>query len=331
MKFSIVVPVYNVAPYLRGCLDSVCNQTFSDWECVCVDDGSTDGSAEILDAYQRNERNRFRVIHQKNAGVGAARNAALDVATGEHVVFVDGDDGLVPNALEILDCQIAATNADVIQYGHTSVKSLAEPVQEVTVTQIRTFDLEKLNDARQAYRQVAGSLIAWNGCYRREIIRDVRFLPIPNGEDVVWGVECFFKAKRIAVCDARLYRYVNRAGSAARAMSVRHVLSSLRAIEEVATRTREWKFGENARDILMRKNRAGIMGGVVPQVIQLKGEDRQVAERAFYECLSRVAWNSASRIVARTRSFWLLTCMLRIPFAFRAKMARIRNMLSRVG
>ena len=91
MKLSIIVPVYNVAAYLRECLDSVRAQTFADWECVCVDDGSTDGSGAILDEYAAKD-GRFRVIRQANAGVGAARNAALEAASGEWLGFIDGDD-----------------------------------------------------------------------------------------------------------------------------------------------------------------------------------------------------------------------------------------------
>ena len=89
--FSIIIPVYNVAPYLRECLDSVLAQTFANWEALCVDDGATDGSGTILDEYAANDR-RFHIIHQSNAGASAARNAALDVATGEWLCFLDADD-----------------------------------------------------------------------------------------------------------------------------------------------------------------------------------------------------------------------------------------------
>lgn len=89
--FSIIIPVYNVAPYLRECLDSVLAQTFTDWEAICVDDGSDDGSGVILDEYAAKD-SRFRVIHQDNAGVSAARNVAMRAVKGEWVGFVDGDD-----------------------------------------------------------------------------------------------------------------------------------------------------------------------------------------------------------------------------------------------
>ncbi len=99
MIFSIIIPVYNVAPYLRECLDSVLSQTFTDWEAICVDDGSTDASGAILDEYAAKDA-RFRVIHQSNAGVSAARNRALDMARSEWVLFLDGDDYLATGHLQ---------------------------------------------------------------------------------------------------------------------------------------------------------------------------------------------------------------------------------------
>lgn len=91
IAFSIVIPIYNVVPYLRECLDSVLAQTFTDWEAICVDDGSTDGSGSILDEYAVCDR-RFRVIHQTNAGVSVARNVGMLNAVGGYITFLDGDD-----------------------------------------------------------------------------------------------------------------------------------------------------------------------------------------------------------------------------------------------
>ena len=89
--FSIIIPVYRSGPFLRDCLDSIRNQTLTDWECICINDGSPDGSGAILDEYARKD-SRFTAIHQDNRGVSAARNAGLSVAKGSWTAFVDGDD-----------------------------------------------------------------------------------------------------------------------------------------------------------------------------------------------------------------------------------------------
>lgn len=100
-KISIIVPVYNVEKYLRCCLDSIVAQTFTDWECICVDDGSPDNSGKILDEYAAKD-NRFVIIHKENGGVSSARNVGLDIARGEWISFVDSDDILVQDCFACL-------------------------------------------------------------------------------------------------------------------------------------------------------------------------------------------------------------------------------------
>ncbi len=105
-KISIIVPVYNFAPYLRQCLDSLVGQTYRDIEIICADDGSTDESGEILDQYAAEDL-RIRALHIENSGVPAARNLALDHAAGEYVIFVDGDDWIETNTCETVLAQAA--------------------------------------------------------------------------------------------------------------------------------------------------------------------------------------------------------------------------------
>lgn len=99
MKFSIIIPCYNVAKYIRECLDSVLAQSEPSWEAICTDDGSTDETGRVLEEYAAKD-SRIKVIHQANGGLSAARNAALKVASGEWLCYLDGDDMLTPWALE---------------------------------------------------------------------------------------------------------------------------------------------------------------------------------------------------------------------------------------
>lgn len=114
---SIIIPVCNSAPYLRACLDSVCAQTFCDWECVCIDDGSTDGSDVILDEYAKRD-SRFRVVHQTNAGVSATRQRGLELARGEYIGWVDSDDIIEPSHFENLYRVIEESQADLVWCGY---------------------------------------------------------------------------------------------------------------------------------------------------------------------------------------------------------------------
>ena len=111
-KISVIIPVFNVEKYLRECLDSICAQTFTNWECICVDDGSTDNSLAILAEYAAND-SRFRIIHREHANAGACRNAGLDVARGKFLSFLDSDDVFAPRMLEFHVKAIEKYNADV--------------------------------------------------------------------------------------------------------------------------------------------------------------------------------------------------------------------------
>ena len=116
--FSIIIPVYNVAQYLRECLDSVLSQTVTDWEAICVDDGSTDGSGAILAEYAAKDK-RFKVIRQANAGVSAARNAGISNATGEYITYLDGDDVYDSAWLAEASSLITKTGADIVRMRFT--------------------------------------------------------------------------------------------------------------------------------------------------------------------------------------------------------------------
>mgnify|MGYP002621263386 CR=1 FL=1 len=114
-KFSIIIPVYNAEKYLRQCLDSVLAQTERDWECVCIDDGSTDGSAAILDEYAAKDR-RFYIVHKRNEGVAVARNVGLDLARGEWITWLDADDEYAPWRLEEARRIIEREDPDIVRF-----------------------------------------------------------------------------------------------------------------------------------------------------------------------------------------------------------------------
>jgi len=111
MKISVIIPVYNVEQYLRECLDSVMTQSYNDYEVICINDGSTDGSMAVLKEYAE-KYPKVSVIDQENKGLSAARNAGINAATGEYVFLLDSDDYLEPDSLDILAKNI--TDEDII-------------------------------------------------------------------------------------------------------------------------------------------------------------------------------------------------------------------------
>jgi glycosyltransferase involved in cell wall biosynthesis len=113
---SVIVPIYNIKDYIRECIDSIISQTYRKIEIILVDDGSTDGSEKIVDEFEKKD-DRIKCIHKHNGGLSSARNAGLDVCTGDYIVFVDGDDFILPNLLEYLLELILSYNADIAIIG----------------------------------------------------------------------------------------------------------------------------------------------------------------------------------------------------------------------
>ena len=116
-KVSIIVPVYNVEEYLKECLDSLVKQTLTDLEFICINDGSTDSSLEILNEYAKKD-GRFIILSQENQGQGVARNNAIQISKGEYIAFLDPDDWVELNALEILYNFAKEKNAQIVQFNY---------------------------------------------------------------------------------------------------------------------------------------------------------------------------------------------------------------------
>ncbi len=180
--FSIIIPVYNTAPFLHDCLDSILNQTIQDWECICVDDGSKDDSLQILNEYQKQD-NRFRVLHQENKGQSEARNLGLENVHGDFFSFVDSDDILLPNTLEIWKKALDETHCDVC-FDIGQLRRFHQAA-ELDLLQQKVPNIELLSkyysctkDAVQAFMIERGSCgTTVNKIYRTSKLSDLRFNP----------------------------------------------------------------------------------------------------------------------------------------------------------
>ena len=212
--FSIIIPVYNVAPYLRECLDSVLAQTFTDWEAICVDDGSTDGSGAILDEYAAKD-SRFRVFHQPNAGVSAARNKALDAARGAWIGFLDADDVLSKDWLETVSTGIDGSE-DWIRTKCTGWDG-RDSFYEFNELKC---ERNEFWDCRDGVLSVGWHLISRCGFpfvnyYRRDIIGNVRFPPgIRFREDALFCYEAALKVRKLRILPTAGYFRREHDGSA---------------------------------------------------------------------------------------------------------------------
>lgn len=220
-KVSVVIPVYNVGGHLLACLDSVASQTLEDIEIICVDDGSTDGSERLLDFYAASD-SRFKVIHKRNAGVSAARNTGISLASSDVVSFVDGDDLLEPLACEKVYWAFAQDpELDIVKFSAQPFpEELSSPWLEGTLTledQLFEGYSEKL------VFEMNSRPFPWNGAYRTSFLRDkgIEFPPgISLGEDQVFSFKTLGRARRTRFLSDSLYRYrLSRKNSAMAAVA----------------------------------------------------------------------------------------------------------------
>lgn len=301
-KFSIIIPVYNVAPYLRECLDSVVEQAFTDWEAICVDDGSTDGSASILDEYAAKDR-RYRVIHRNNAGVGAARNAGLEIAKGEWICFADGDDFLLPSAFEIVDGVTAQCQPDVIMYSYIRDK-FSHGVPKVGVSSPGSYEIvvDSEYHAREAFRTFAGSLLACNACYSRQALGNLRFRDFCNGEDVLWGVSALVRSHRLIKIKVPLYCYrIGREGSAVnQKVTIRRIASACGVVKAIVREVRTWDCAiyipEDLSSLVV-----GLLMGPIRAACAMRGDEQLRATELLFDVVEDVRKHSGSLITDRFR------------------------------
>lgn len=216
-ELSIVIPVYNVDPYLGTCLDSIAAQSFKDWECILVDDGSTDFSGIICDSYSRKD-SRFRVIHQENQGVSAARNAGIDAATAPLLAFIDPDDCVSENFFSCLVGDLSANSAEIAVSSFFCVteqgtEGIYEIQNRIEWELKRRFPrLMPTNaDVIDALCENLFSCVSWGKVFSRELWANARFpVGIDLGEDMQIVPSVIAKAKAAVCCPEAKYFYRQR-------------------------------------------------------------------------------------------------------------------------
>lgn len=199
---SIVIPVYNVLPYLKDCLDSVKQQTFQDWECIIVDDGSTDGCDSFIDNYILEDK-RFSVIHKANGGLAAARQTGFQKTTGKYVVHVDSDDYIGPKHISCLVECAEKTQADIVleDYYIDHDGNLKLIHQEPSVLNERTIVCEVLNSKHHAG--------LWCKIFRRDLLMINNIPPAPYSyyEDMFTFLSCLHFAHKVVYLPIATYHY----------------------------------------------------------------------------------------------------------------------------
>ncbi len=210
---SIIIPVYNVAPFLKRCLDSVVYQTYQNIEILLIDDGSTDDSSKICDEYA-SKYETIKVIHKTNAGVSSARNLGIEISKGEYITFIDSDDTVQSDYVEVMyknaiqyNTPISCCMLDVVEIDGT--KRLLKQGRIGTYTKIEIlneyFDNQFIKD------QMYGP---YNKLIKKSSLRDIRFKPYKMGEDILFVFELLQECDKVYIDKYIGYHYLHREGSA---------------------------------------------------------------------------------------------------------------------
>lgn len=225
---SVIVPIYNVDKYLKKCVESVLAQTYAELEIILVDDGSTDGSSKICDEYIEKD-SRILVIHKPNGGLSDARNAGLDKAHGEYLVFIDSDDYIHPDMIKILLQNSIDNNLDVsccnFYFGTNREDAEfygTEPDSKCSVyeSENRVESLKRIGVA------------ACNKLYKSIIFSDIRY-PVGKYHEDEWVIHrVLYETARIGHCEAKLYFYYTREGSITQSFDEKKFFDVLEAYED---------------------------------------------------------------------------------------------------
>lgn len=207
---SVIVPIYNVEKYLLRCVDSIVNQTYKNLEIILVDDGSPDNCPKICDEFAYKD-SRIKVIHKKNGGLSDARNAGMNIASGECIVFVDSDDYIDCDMVSKMYNVMMQDGSDVVSCG---VKWVNENDTLIYASKADRDEILFQNDAM--YEIIIDGKLkqhVWNKMYKTKLIRDILFEKGKYHEDVFWSYQVFGKAKKTSIIVDSFYCYVQRDNS----------------------------------------------------------------------------------------------------------------------
>ena len=210
---SVIMPVYKTEEsHLRKAIESVINQSYRKLEIVLVDDGSPDQCGAICDAYAGTD-NRIRVIHKKNGGVSSARNCGLETVTGDYIFFVDSDDTLKGNAIEVLFAIVQKTNADIVicSCKHVKEKNDDNAIYDGAYQCLKTVEsaeaIKNLSYNIHVFDELEPTAV-WGKLYKKSAVQNLRFNEKMNvGEDFVFNYFAICKAKVVTYCNLKLYNY----------------------------------------------------------------------------------------------------------------------------
>ena len=236
-KISIIIPMYKVEKYLQRCLESVQNQTFKDWQAICVDDGSPDKSGEIAESFAKKDK-RFIVVHKENGGLSDARNFGMNYADGNYIMYLDSDDFIHPQTMEIAYTFAQENKSDIVSFQYDRAyrpRLMLRHFLHIDTDNVRPFGIKKHYDVKKIKTKTVNDIFelaterthnkanpnrkwlikhcqVWKNLYKKSLIKDIPFVKGIVFEDFPWWSAVMLKNPRVTVAPLPLYYYIPNFG-----------------------------------------------------------------------------------------------------------------------
>lgn len=325
-EFSIIIPVYNSAEYLRECLDSVIAQTYTKWEAICIDDGSTDESSKILDEYCKNDC-RFIIRHQSNKGASEARNLGLQLAKGRWIAFLDSDDFYHHELLRRCE-KIISDHPEIDMITFSTIYATSPKFKDLKEMSPKILDFSNIIPHEVENHNFVENI------YRRSIGNDIIFEPYIVCEDRLFLYNWLTRVSKCALIPLKMYAYRKHMDSTIHSSQtfkkVKDEMSARMEMLHIIRKSSKRKFATP----YMHQNETCVLEKIPYNIIQIQNicnidEIWSLWRQAINEIVS---WNTLSfqrkircLLTLKIPQNWLAVFLFAIPFKFKVLISNIRS------
>ncbi len=261
---SIIIPIYKVENYLKRCIDSVVHQTYQNLEIILVNDGSPDGCGKICDEYAEADQ-RIKVIHKENGGLSDARNAGIEIATGNDLCFIDSDDWVDCHYVEILYMVMVRRNADIsfCHFLETDTETICKQKKPIKIFEYSNMEALGIIDAVPLMAASVPLVTAWGKMYKAFLFKEIRYPVGKKHEDEYLAHRVLFQAKKIVRITEPLYYYWQRPDSITGSFHIENRLDAIQALQDRVSFYQSISLSENEDEF------RGLINQVYRHIIQM--------------------------------------------------------------
>ena len=305
-KITVIIPVYNMEKYIERCLLSVCNNTYKNLQIICINDGSTDGTIDILNRFKQKD-DRIYIIDKENGGVSKARNCGLKKAVGDYIAFVDSDDWIHHQYFEKLLNAAKSANVDVIscRYIRTDSEKKEEELPESAPKEIDISDIGNMSNIRK---------YIWGKLYKKEILSNIFFKEnLSFAEDTLFNMNVFLQKKNIRIfeLEQELYYYFNREDSVVHKIQTIHIYY---VVEEYLKYIESGELNNKKLEIIVEQTLKSILSY---RYLSMFEEDKAVLKKRCNKVIQSCWLNIRNNHLFSTKKRFIYKVFTSIPLSYR--------------